>query len=228
MALQFSYGPLLSRSSSPKCTQFPTLVSLHETPLDSGNAQMRYAIQATHAFSSGNKTTRTHSTVATARHRPNKRDRTQDTDRVEQTGTTYSSSRDDSVRQYKGGRVPLSTPGERIGTGRALRAVIQPPGEGPAAWLAPVLDSAASTRGQRGAEELRREHLESLARRVTPSERSERRNTLDSGGRRSGRFSSKGRRKRGKRVRTTALAGGCKLLHVSQACQQRVARRACG
>ena len=94
-------------------------------------------------------------------------------------------------------------------------------------WLGPRRDSEESTaRGRCGAEELRGEHLESLARSVAPSEGCPRRCTaLDSGGRRGGggRFRSDGRRKRGKRARTTALL----LLHVSEACQQRVARRTC-
>mmetsp|Transcript_63798 Transcript_63798/g.154047 ORF Transcript_63798/g.154047 Transcript_63798/m.154047 type:complete len:271 (-) Transcript_63798:436-1248(-) len=92
-------------------------------------------------------------------------------------------------------------------------------------WLGPRRDSEESTaRGRCGTEELRGEHLESLARSVAPSEGCPRRCTaLDSGGRRGGggRFGSDGRRKRGKRARTTALL----LLHIGEACQQRVARR---
>ena len=95
-------------------------------------------------------------------------------------------------------------------------------------WLGPRRDSEESTaRGRCGAEELRGEHLESLARSVAPSEGCPRRCTaLDSGGRRGGggRFGSDGRRKRGKRARTTALL----LLHIGEACQQRVARRTYG
>ena len=101
--------------------------------------------------------------------------------------------------------------GEHASRPPGLRA---PRGAVAAGQLGPSWASGGSTaRGGGGAEELRGEHLESLARRVAPSEGRPRRAAFG------GRIGSSGRR-----ARTTAG----RLLHVSEACQQRVARRTCG
>ena len=148
-----------------------------------------------------------------------------------------------SLTVQVGGRVPLSPLGGQAGTGAAAgsgalsagallplregsprggagRARFPPPrasrprGAVAAGQLGPSWASGGSTaRGGGGAEELRGEHLESLARRVAPSEGRPRRAAFG------GRIGSSGRR-----ARTTAG----RLLHVSEACQQRVARRTCG
>mmetsp|Transcript_14902 Transcript_14902/g.37065 ORF Transcript_14902/g.37065 Transcript_14902/m.37065 type:complete len:306 (+) Transcript_14902:191-1108(+) len=98
--------------------------------------------------------------------------------------------------------------GEHASRPPGLRA---PGGAVAAGQLGPSWASGGSTaRGGGGAEELRGEHLESLARRVAPSEGRPRRAAFG------GTIGSSGRR-----ARTTAG----RLLHVSEACQQRVARR---
>ena len=148
-----------------------------------------------------------------------------------------------SLTVQVGGRVPLSPLGGQAGTGAAAGSgalsagallplregsprggagrarfppprASRPPGCGGCGAARPFvgLRRVYCSRGG-GAEELRGEHLESLARRVAPSEGRPRRAAFG------GAIGSSGRR-----ARTTAG----RLLHVSEACQQRVARRTCG
>ena len=131
-----------------------------------------------------------------------------------QAGTGAAAGRERSLRElyYPLGRALRGEArGEHASRPPGLRA---PRGAVAAGQLGPSWASGGSTaRGGGGAEELRGEHLESLARRVAPSEGRPRRAAFG------GAIGSSGRR-----ARTTAG----RLLHVSEACQQRVARRTCG